>query len=116
MDKIPDEAESLTILVGGVKFLKEPVTAFVRLEQVNMCTCIHTHVLDLELHAHKLLSSLCLHAHTLTLSHHQTITPSNHHSITPSHYHYHIIKPSLHHTLTLSHYHSITHRVIFLAI
>ena len=34
MEKIPDEAESLTVLVGGVKFLKEPVLAFVRLAQV----------------------------------------------------------------------------------
>lgn len=33
MDKIPDEAESLTVLVGGVKFLEKPVVAFVRLAQ-----------------------------------------------------------------------------------
>ena len=35
MDKIPENAESLTVLVGGVKFLKEPIVAFVRLEQVR---------------------------------------------------------------------------------
>ena len=33
MNKIPDEAESLTVLVGGVKFLEKPVVAFVRLAQ-----------------------------------------------------------------------------------
>ena len=36
MDKIPDEAESLTVLVGGVKFLEEPVVAFVRLAQSHL--------------------------------------------------------------------------------
>ena len=36
MEKIPDEAESLTVLVGGVQFLKEHVVAFVRLEQVQV--------------------------------------------------------------------------------
>lgn len=36
ISKIPDEAESLTVLVGGVKFLDEPITAFVRLgESLN---------------------------------------------------------------------------------
>ena len=35
MDKIPEDAESLTVLVGGVKFLNEPVVAFVRLAQVG---------------------------------------------------------------------------------
>ena len=34
MEKIPDEAESLTVLVGGVKFLNEPIVAFIRLAQV----------------------------------------------------------------------------------
>ena len=37
MEKIPDEAESLTVLVGGVKFLDEPIMAFIRLAQV-ICT------------------------------------------------------------------------------
>ena len=36
MNKIPDEAESLTVLVGGVKFLDEPVVAFVRLAQSHL--------------------------------------------------------------------------------
>jgi hypothetical protein len=36
MDKIPDEAESLTVLVGGVKFLEKPVVAFVRLAQSHL--------------------------------------------------------------------------------
>lgn len=35
ISKIPDEAESLTVLVGGVDFLKQPITAFVRLETVK---------------------------------------------------------------------------------
>ena len=35
MDKIPEGAESLTVLVGGVKFLSEPIVAFVRLAQVR---------------------------------------------------------------------------------
>jgi len=35
IDVIPEEAESLTVLVGGVKFLERPLTAFVRLEQVR---------------------------------------------------------------------------------
>ena len=39
MDQIPDEAESLTVMVGGVKFLEKPVTAFVRLEQVGTLSC-----------------------------------------------------------------------------
>ena len=34
MDKIPQDAESLTVLVGGVKFLSEPIVTFVRLAQV----------------------------------------------------------------------------------
>ena len=36
MDMIPEEAESLTVLVGGVKFLEQSVTAFVRLKQVRI--------------------------------------------------------------------------------
>ena len=36
MEKIPEEAESLTVLVGGVKFLEKPVVAFVRLAQVRI--------------------------------------------------------------------------------
>ena len=48
MEKIPEEAESLTVLVGGVKFLEQPVVAFVRLAQVRefvrdgvcMCECV----------------------------------------------------------------------------
>ena len=36
MSKIPDEAESLTVLVGGVNFLEEPVVAFVRLAQSHL--------------------------------------------------------------------------------
>lgn len=37
MDLIAAEAESLTVLVGGgIKFLDQPVTAFVRLEQVRV--------------------------------------------------------------------------------
>lgn len=36
MYKIPDEAESLTVLVGGVKFLEKPVVAFVRLAQSHL--------------------------------------------------------------------------------
>ena len=36
MHKIPDEAESLTVLVGGVKFLEKPVVAFVRLAQSQL--------------------------------------------------------------------------------
>lgn len=35
ISKIPDEAESLTVLVGGVNFLKQPITAFVRLSEVG---------------------------------------------------------------------------------
>lgn len=35
MDKIPEGAESLTVLVGGVKFLNDPIVAFVRLAQVG---------------------------------------------------------------------------------
>jgi len=37
MEKIPEEAESLTVMVGGVNFLQKPVVAFVRLAQVKMC-------------------------------------------------------------------------------
>ena len=40
MEKIPEEAESLTVMVGGVKFLQKPVVAFVRLAQVKMCVCV----------------------------------------------------------------------------
>ncbi len=36
ISKIPTEAESLTVLVGGVKFLNEPISAFVRLGEVRM--------------------------------------------------------------------------------
>ena len=36
MEKIPEEAESLTVMVGGVKFLEKPVVAFVRLAQVRV--------------------------------------------------------------------------------
>ncbi len=36
MEKIPEEAESLTVLVGGVQFLKEPLVAFVRLAQSHL--------------------------------------------------------------------------------
>ncbi len=36
MDKIPEEAESLTVLVGGVQFLQKPIVAFVRLDQVSL--------------------------------------------------------------------------------
>ena len=36
MDKIPEGAESLTVLVGGVKFLNQPIVAFVRLAQVKI--------------------------------------------------------------------------------
>jgi hypothetical protein len=36
MDKIPEGAESLTVLVGGVKFLSEPIVAFVRLAQSHL--------------------------------------------------------------------------------
>ena len=35
IDVIPEEAESITVMVGGVKFLENPVTAFVRLKQVR---------------------------------------------------------------------------------
>ncbi len=35
MSKIPEEAESLTVLVGGVQFLQQPIVAFVRLDQVR---------------------------------------------------------------------------------
>ena len=40
MEKIPEEAESLTVMVGGVKFLQKPVVAFVRLAQVRLCVCV----------------------------------------------------------------------------
>ena len=36
LDKIPQHAESLTVLVGGVNFLQESVVAFVRLEQSHL--------------------------------------------------------------------------------
>ena len=36
MSRIPDEAESLTVMVGGVSFLEEPVVAFVRLAQSHL--------------------------------------------------------------------------------
>ena len=36
LDKIPDGAESITVLVGGVDFLKEPVVVFVRLAQSHL--------------------------------------------------------------------------------
>ena len=36
LKRIPDEAESLTVLVGGVNFLQEPVVAFVRLQQSHL--------------------------------------------------------------------------------
>ena len=35
IDVIPEEAESITVMVGGVKVLENPVTAFVRLKQVR---------------------------------------------------------------------------------
>ena len=34
--KIPEGAESITVLVGGVDFLKEPVVVFVRLAQSHL--------------------------------------------------------------------------------
>lgn len=36
MDKIPEEAESLTVMVGGVNFLEQPITAFIRLKEVKI--------------------------------------------------------------------------------
>lgn len=36
LDKIPQHAESLTVLVGGVNFLHDTVVAFVRLEQSHL--------------------------------------------------------------------------------
>ena len=36
ISKIPTEAESLTVLVGGVNFLKQTITVFVRLEEVSL--------------------------------------------------------------------------------
>lgn len=36
LQKIPDDAESLTVLVGGVTFLQEPIVAFVRLKQSHL--------------------------------------------------------------------------------
>ena len=36
LDKIPEGAESITVLVGGVNFLKEPVVVFVRLAQSHL--------------------------------------------------------------------------------
>ena len=43
MDKIPEGAESLTVLVGGVKFLSEPIVAFVRLAQVRGVSLLSMH-------------------------------------------------------------------------
>ncbi len=43
MNKIPDEAESLTVLVGGVKFLEKPITVFVRLGQVGDVISLRPH-------------------------------------------------------------------------
>ena len=36
LQKIPEGAESITVLVGGVKFLKEPIVVFVRLAQSHL--------------------------------------------------------------------------------
>lgn len=36
MEKIPDDAESLTVMVGGVDFLKLPVFVLVRLAQSHL--------------------------------------------------------------------------------
>ena len=36
LKKIPDDAESITVLVGGVDFLTESVATFVRLEQSHL--------------------------------------------------------------------------------
>ena len=36
LETIPQHAESLTVLVGGVNFLKDTVVAFVRLEQSHL--------------------------------------------------------------------------------
>lgn len=36
LQKIPEGAESITVLVGGVNFLKEPVVVFVRLAQSHL--------------------------------------------------------------------------------
>lgn len=36
LHKIPDDAESLTVLVGGVSFLQEPLVVFVRLKQSHL--------------------------------------------------------------------------------
>ncbi len=36
ISKIPTEAESLTVLVGGVNFLQRTITAFVRLGEVSV--------------------------------------------------------------------------------
>lgn len=38
LSKVPEEAELLTVLVGGVNFLEQPVTAFVRLDEVSVPT------------------------------------------------------------------------------
>ena len=54
MDKIPEGAESLTVLVGGVKFLSEPVVAFVRLAQVGVASHITPHTLSPPLQSHLL--------------------------------------------------------------
>ena len=55
MDKIPENAESLTVLVGGVKFLTNPVVAFVRLAQVHVYTvCIHTYMYAYTIHEQSL--------------------------------------------------------------
>ena len=36
LQKIPEGAESITVLVGGVNFLKEPVVVFVRLAESHL--------------------------------------------------------------------------------
>ncbi len=36
MEKIPEGAESLTVLVGGVHFLKQPIFVLVRLAQSHL--------------------------------------------------------------------------------
>lgn len=56
MDLIPDEAESLTVLVGGVKFLEQPITAFVRLEQVSIMVVSGAILVKIFLHVHLLTS------------------------------------------------------------
>lgn len=36
LEKIPDDAESLSVLVGGVDFLDTPLVVFVRLKQSHL--------------------------------------------------------------------------------